>query len=66
MGICVFRMTPESTETIRRLAILEAAYERCSTMCREDGCIDEAVDNEIRAHNIRKAIVQIKMMEEAQ
>ena len=58
-------MTPESTETIRRLTVLEESYERCSTMCREDGCIDEAVDNEIRAHNIRKAVVQIKMMEES-
>ena len=58
-------MTPESTETIRRLRVLEDAYERCSAMCREDGCIDEAVDNEMRAHNVRKAIVQIKMMEEA-
>ena len=59
-------MTPESTETIRRLRVLEASYDQCSMMCREDGCIDEAVDNEIRAINIRKAVVQIKMMEEAQ
>ena len=58
-------MTPESTETIRRLTVLEESYERCSSMCREDGCFEEAVDNEIRAFNIRKAIVQIKMMEDA-
>ena len=58
-------MTTESTEIIRRLRVLEASYDQCSMMCRQDDCLEEAVDNEIRAHNIRKAIVQIKMMEEA-
>ena len=65
MGICVFRMTPESTETIRRLRVLEASYDQCSMMCRQDDCFEEAAMCELKAINIRKAIVQIKMMEEA-